>query len=491
MRTDRHVVLVWIGLLALLPLMAGGVVVGDEAALLSLARAWDALHITAHEFFLRAPYAFHQMPWFIIVYSTQRLVGFVTHMALVTESVISTQTVAAGLAACAITYAWLVGRQDQDRARAALVMLGFFFGGYGLFIAFMGEAPECYMALLMAARLFAAEPSMGRQRAIALGLIDGALIVFKIYSVIFVGLMLPLFWQRADRSQQIAYGATVFAVATVVVVSKFSVWNPPAAYIQDLNPSAPAMLSRFFQQLISPWTGLAFCMPFVLILFLMPHPMWRNLAVKSAAIAGCMAFFSLYVFFDGDHPGGRYVFPFLIVLVPEIAAGFMMLTVRWPKAAFVVPLLLLVFLPVGLIGLPFYPGENMRTWDPNVPTTERCMPEHPALFAWKMFMGHVTGTHHVPVCLRGRKRVLDPDEAAIPHTGPGRVAFILAGGVPHDYAGAGSPHRAMSVHLRKFLVRVHLDSVVLWNFLTLLPPIVLLAWSLIAAILIARGSVPP
>src|SRR5437870_2036121 len=83
--------------LLLIPFLSGGVVTGDEAQLLSLVHGFDA---SAQSFgdYARSPegwYLPHHILWFAILYASSHIAGLLHFNSLLTEAVISAQTIAA------------------------------------------------------------------------------------------------------------------------------------------------------------------------------------------------------------------------------------------------------------------------------------------------------------------------------------------------------------------------------------------------------------
>jgi hypothetical protein len=114
------------------------------------------------------------------------------------------------------------------------------------------------------------------------------------------------------------FATLMLALAAVTIW----LWNPGPLYsagLRNLNPAD--IVVRFVQQFFSPWTGLHFCLPVLLVLLWNQREKRKSLLGKSFALCGCAVFFSLNEFFNGDVAGGCYIFPFVIALLPDIAAA--------------------------------------------------------------------------------------------------------------------------------------------------------------------------
>src|SRR5437588_519698 len=118
----------WILALLLLPFLAGGVVVGDEAVLLQTVHGLQNSPLSFGDY-ARSPdgwYIPHHILWFALIYMTAHAADFLHVGRLMTEAVISCQTVAAGLASIALCYTFLLRRMGMGPSRSAWTVLGFF-----------------------------------------------------------------------------------------------------------------------------------------------------------------------------------------------------------------------------------------------------------------------------------------------------------------------------------------------------------------------------
>jgi hypothetical protein len=480
----------WLLVLILTPFLAGGVVVGDEALLLRWVHGLDQSSLSFADY-ARSPdgwYIPHHILWFGFLYLSAHIAALFHASPLLAEAMISCETVAAALAGIALCYTYLVRRQSRSPARAAWSVLAFFAGGYGVFTFCMGGMAESYMVLAMAARLFFADRDIEEAGARKLAIFDGILIALKAYSLIFVVLAWPL-W-GATHQVRLAYLKSFAVLMLMLIAVKIWLWNPGPLYyagLTSLNPQVVVL--RFVQQFVSPWTGLLFCLPVLAMLLWSQKARRASLLVKGFALCGCAGFFSLYEFFNGDVAGGRYIFPFVIVLLPDIAAAASRLLDRMPRIAFLLPAAIFAFLPVAALGFPFFSTGVVSSQGP-------CHPEHPVIYSWKLALAKINQSPDVEICFHEEKYTLSARDVASPRLGLWRVAYILEGGHSPEYRAATHDpaqlqHDAWGNRLVDRLRNAGLGSPDVWKALGLAPALLALWFSMLAAFRINRGPAAP
>ncbi|HET7086187.1 MAG TPA: hypothetical protein VFI23_15535 [Rhizomicrobium sp.] len=469
----------WLLGLLLVPFLAGGVVVGDEAVLLKSVHGLDSSSL-GFGAYARGPdgwYITHHVLWFGLIYLTVHALALLHAGNFFTEAVISCQTVIAGLGGVALCHRFLIRKQRLTPPRGLFTVLAFFVAGYGVYTFCMAGVVESYMTLVMAARLFFVEQEIEERDAWKLALLDILLVTLKIYSLIFLAAAWPFlrFSQNARRSYVLVFGPLLLALAGV----KLWLWNPfYAAAVGDISVSQS--LARFGAQFFSPWTGLLFCLPVLLVLPWTERSRWKALGFKILGLCGCAAFFSLYDFFNGDLAGGRYIFPFVVALLPEVAGAVSRLLDRRPRLAWLLPAAVLAFLPVAGLGYPFFPTGAVAPRGP-------CHPDHPVIWSWEMVAAKIENRAQVEICFHRQKYLLSPRDAASPHLGPWRVAYMLEGGhslsyraVAHD--SGQKQHDAWGALLAERLGRLGLGDPWLWRAMGSLPALLALWLSLWTAI---------
>jgi hypothetical protein len=466
---------VWLLLFLFIPFLAGGVTVGDEALLLMRVHSLDAsaLDFGAYARSAEGWYISHHILWFQLIYLTAHALALLHASALVTEAVISCQTVAAALSGVALCYAFLIRREGMTPLRSAFTVVAFFVAGYGVYTFCMAGFVESYMVLVMAGRLFFAERPIDSRDAAKLAILDILLVAMKAYSLIFLAATWPLL--RLSGQARRSYGLAFGGLLIVLAVVKLWLWNhTDASVMQDISFSQS--LPQIVEQFVSPWTGLFFCLPVLLTLFWHGREDRKALLFKGAGLLFCAALFSLYYFFDGDIAGGRYIFPFVIALLPEIARSVSRLLDARPRVAWLLPVAVLAFLPVAGLGMPFFPLGT-------IPSLGPCYPDHPAIWSWKVVAAKIADRPDAEVCFRKQRYRLSARDVASPHLGPWRVAYMLEGGhspayraVAHD--AAQKQHDAWGAALAGRLRRLGLGDPWLWRMLGLIPAIAVLWLSL-------------
>lgn len=478
----------WLLVIFLIPFFAGGVIVGDEVFLLRLVYGLDqssqsfANYVRSSEGW----YISHHVLWFGLLYATAHIGALLKATPLVLEALISCETVAAALAGIALCYIFLIRWQGLSPTRAGWIVLAFFAGGYGVFTFSMGGTVESYMVLAMSARLhWLGKPNSIRSSP-KLAIVDAVLVALKGYSVIFI--FLTWLFLRPQNQNRRAYFIPFVSLMICLGIVKLWLWNP--IYISVIKSiSVRDMFSHFWQQFLSPWTGLFFCLPVLLALFWTPKVNRVSVVGKIVALCGCAAFFSLYSFFNGDVPGGRYMFPFVIALLPEIAIGASRLLDRTPRAAWLLPLAIVAFLPVAALGFPFLPNGVL-------PSLGRCQPEHPVIYSWRILVAKINNSQRVEFCFHKEKYVLSARDVASPHLGLWRVAYLLDGGHSPAYRAythdkSQIQHDAWGARLSELLRGLGLGNSLFWKSVGLIPAILVLLLSVLAALRINRSAGTP
>lgn len=352
------------------------------------------------------------------------------------------------------------------------------FGGCGLFFL-TGNFVECGMALLVVLRLVtvrAAQP-IGRSRMAALVAIDCILIAIKPYSVVFCILTLPSFWP--DGKERARFLGT-YAFGLTLVLTPWMFMNGASGSVAVYS-SLPWSLSpvtigeRLVHSLLSPAFGVIWAFPALAFAAFSGKGCLRPLAVKGVALLSCLLIFCSLPFWHGQVAGNRYLFPFLLFLLPEISRGFLRLLRAQPKFAWVVPALTLAFgpsiefrntavmeysegtvlshrgdpslAPSGTVSQPdrslrsrIFSDELPLLYDPSF---------HPAIFAWRVTLGKWIGAKE----FRLANSLQDEVEmrAVYPMTAVSRVIFLLA---ERPKIGTDAIH---------VLEEAGLGSVVLWE----------------------------
>lgn len=316
----------------------------------------------------------------------------------------------------AIYIGWRVLRREGlDQALAGLTLAGVFAGSYAISVL-PSSGLGNIEALLICAQLLlgetAARSSNADQRSVGrtllLGLAGGYLVALRPYALPCVSVLAYLSHRNsADRKLFLVRWSAGFGSAVAIgFAAKFALAIPFISYGPLMFPSPGS--KAFFTVYLGRWVaaffsfsyGIFLTAPFLVFAF------WArssDLWLKSLAIMLVLAATLLFPFWAGESgiAGNRYIFAYLLILLPEVGRGFKIVAGRHPRIALVVPLLVLVFLPcmafrhnvtfdyaVGQPGQPFlshpaigYPvsrgaritNQKMPIWNPLF---------HPAVFGW-------------------------------------------------------------------------------------------------------------
>lgn len=473
--------------LLLTPFLFGGVMSGDGNEMLELSYRFDNSGLSFHDF-VSGPhggYAFHHVLWFGLTYVTLKVIGIFGAARFLNQVGVSAEQILVALAGVVLCHVYLVRRQKIAPPISAAVLLATFVGSYGIFVITMGGTVESWMIPVMAARLFCFEGPATRPKALGLAVADLLLFAFKAYSAVFIVILFPLFWRRAPRDARLTYIAVLGVLVLAFVLFKLWIWNPMPEYFEPQN--LPDFVWRLAQQIVSPWTGLPICMPVLLVLFWTAPAQRTALYFKLASLLGVMLFFSCYWFFDGGIPGGRYVFPYVLVLLPEIGEAAARLLNRHPRAIWLLPAIVAFFLPTAALSLPYFPKSKIVSTGP-------CTQLNPGLYAWRLMAKKAAGDHDVAICYLNDGYTMDIRDATSPRTAPLRVAYILSGGHSLSYLatihdnGEQQQHDGWASMLSARLSKLGLGSPLLWVFLGLLPAFAAICLAIVLAWRISRQS---
>jgi hypothetical protein len=171
-------------------------------------------------------------------------------------------------------------------------------------------------------------------------------------------------------------------------------------------------------------------------------------------------------------------------LLPEIGGAVSRFLDWQPRAAWLLPVAVLTFLPTAMYGFPFFPSGA-------VPSQGPCIPVHPGIYSWKIAIAKATDQPQVDICFHQQRYVIDTRDVASPHLGPWRIAYLLEGGHSGSYRKTSHDavqrqHDVQGDRLAGQLKSMGLGSPGLWRGLCLVPGILLVLLSLIAAMKINR-----
>jgi len=208
---------------------------------------------------------------------------------------------------------------------------------------------------------------------------------------------------------------------------------------------------------------------------------------KVLGIVGCTAVFAFYDFFNGDVAGGRYVFPFCVALLPELAVAARRLLNRAAAVSFLLPVAIIAFCPVALFSVPFFQNGAFAS-------SGACTPAHPVVASWTVTLAKIAGQSQVEVCYHNQRYQMRPRDAASPRLGLWRLAYLQQGGhspqyrrIAHDEIQA--QHNVLATRLVVSLYHAGLGNPLIWQLLGLVPAIGAIFLAFWSAVRISRYSV--
>jgi hypothetical protein len=384
---------------------------------------------------------------------------------------------------------WHLRKRDYDWSVALLATAGIllassavsFFGGGIL------ECQMCFYAMVLMAALD--RPGAVTRRRMAVILPCTSLLIFcKAYSVLF---LLPLALLMTGRLRLVYLGwiaaMPVLWGMVLQIVGDGASGGMLAFYLNNLTNGASltAMGFRFVELVFSPAYGLVWCFPLLLMAALVPAQGRRNLLIKVSGLFLVSMALCIFDFWHGygASAGPRYIVPFLLLFLPEVACGFKALLSRWRWAGLLVPVLTLLFLPSIE-----YRNSLMYRWAEDPVAPGRCGAVacerpgivgwgygdpllHPGIFGWRVVMARIEGAEdfrpsfQVPLYLHTR--------AIFPMTGVSRVVYAL------ERRGLASDPSSRKI--TDALAKAKLDSLMLWMLIRALIVAAVLVSLLIAA----------
>ena len=352
--------------------------------------------------------------------------------------------------------------------------------GIGLFTGGFSECLMCLLVAIICVQLDKARPLSARDQTL-LATAGICLLACKLYAAPFV---LTLMLLLKSRRQQLVYG-TLFVIAPflwLAAQSEVRASAPTGMMTFYLHLMAglgfSSILSRVVAFLFSASYGVLPCFPLILIAMFCGRAHHSTLLIKIAAVSTVSAILLCFPFWAG--PGGlggpRYIVPFLIIFIPEVAAGLE--TIRNnPRTGFVpliVPIVALLFLPCleyrnSLITR--YAGSestiNLFT-DPQI---------HPAFMAWAVV--NAKAAHRSTVVLSPLVDEATPVQDIFPMSALSRVIYVLK--------LKRSSNKEVET-IRTLLIQSGLNHIALWELLRALLIALFLSTIATSAVAFAWGN---
>lgn len=429
-------------------MLSDGYLGGDEGVVHAVVRLFhNDQGMSPATFFATArdanTYLQHHLFWSLIQIAVTSVLAVVTDFLDITFSeelhnwLLAYPLALAALVSLPVSYRVLrrLGRPPE----LALLCIGLFFFGGSVIGLLTGGFIECYMLFAVAMRMLLLTPRPGEQvPGVLLALVDFTLIAAKSYSLIFLLALLPGTFARLGRKERTVYLVIVLSACVLWFLAKSSipvgergpVWT---VYKSALSPglSVGLWLTHVGWAVFSFSFGLLWTTPVVLLLFgHARRAIGSENIQKLLGIAGLMFVFTLYPFWHGatGMPGQRYVLPFLLVLLPEMASGLRFLIERSKWMLVGVFACIVLFLPAVDFRntlTELYASKSAQTapiirfGNENFPMLDWSF--HPGVFAWRVVLAKWNKNAAMSSALYGGPS-LDPAEIA-PMTGISRVIF--------------------------------------------------------------------
>lgn len=434
-------------ILVLMPLLtARGRVGGDELEVFGQLNHFYSTGLSLWGYFESKPVSWlaHRLYWFLQQYAVVSVVNFGTHLAGVPDNPFFQQYAVsysqslfawAGMLLCG-WYAVLRLKLSYSQACMAVAMV--WLTGYGI-LFLIGNYIETTMLFLVACRLFLfRENTDGRSHPlVVLGLVavDFLLFAIKPYSIIFTALTLPLAL-RSEPSRMRFVVRYAFGMLALIILWELVIFIVANNYGYNSFPwdrTPTAILERFFHSVFSFTFGLAWSFPALWFLLSGWRDNGRPLAFKLAALLALQLFFCTLPFWHGGMAGGRYLFPFLLFLLPEIVHSFQGIAKRLPSTNLLVVLACLLTLPTidyrNTNSSEYYNQTVIRGVSPEdqlfladtYPLYDYSL--HPVVFAWRVVYAKVSGEATVKVSESVPAAM--PIDAIYPMTGLSRIIYLL------------------------------------------------------------------
>jgi len=476
---------------ALLFLLSRGTTGGDEATGATFAQLWWQGGWSAVTSQMEMDWVAHRFFWCLQKTVWNGLLiclPWVTASATLHDAFLAVDGVFFMLATLAVAI-WHLRQRAHGWPIAVLAPVGVLLASSAISF-FGGGILECQMCLYAVVIMAAFDrPGEMTWRRMAVILPFTSLMIFcKAYSVLF---LLPLSLLMTGRFR-FAYLAWIAAMpvlwgAVLQMVGGGASGGMLAFYLNNLTngASGTAMFFRLTEMFFSPAYGLVWCFPFLLLAVLVPAQGRRILSVKALGLLMVSMALCIFDFWHGygASAGPRYIVPFLLFFLPEVARGFQVLLARWRWAGILVPLLTLLFLPSIE-----YRNSLMYRWAEDAAAPGRCGTVtcerpgivgwgygdpllHPGVFSWRVVMARAGGARNfrpsqqVPLYLH--------TSALFPMTGISRVIYALE---RRDGVSDVASRKIVAL-----LAKANLDVPVLWIAIRALMAAALLAVLTIAA----------
>lgn len=441
--------LTWNTLLIGIPLFLAfifsyGRLASDHAVIFNLAEQYILLENSLYDFLLANEnwYARHHNLWFLlqtlVIYTTNAITG--ADIGFFAEIVSSAGLSYAFLLTLLFALKFLKHSLQINSSLALATVIVVFLGSYGIsFVS--GGFIECILSLLIVVRLNIMQSLIRSEFRpfLILCIIDFALISFKLYSIFFIIACMPLTLSlKLHTRKQIFIYLVILSFTFLLQILIRNLGEDPTSNLLSNSFNLNAYITSIFNYFFSFSFGIIFTLPTIFLLYIsykQHNKLRRGIFVKTLAVLTIVFFTSLFDFWHGAGgiAGARYIFPYLLVFLPEIALGLKTSIEKWKYAPFLVPLLVILFVPVleyrntssNAYALKNF--DNLQV-DHNQLFTHKSYPHydptfHPAVFAWKIVIAKLS--HQKEIKASSETDLLLSTRSIYPSSAILRFAFSL------------------------------------------------------------------
>jgi hypothetical protein len=458
-------------ILLLAVLLSRGTTGGDEGAAIGFAQSLEAGHALSR--IQAVNYLGHRLFWVIEKLLLNRFYSAVLPTALASNGVVhSALMVIDGslfMCLCAVVGLRQLRTRGYDFAAASVATGAILISSSALSLFTGGfiECQMCFYVVLIVGALNA--QSLTRSQFALLLAASAFLVLCKPYSFLF---LLPLTFVIGDKRKRIAYAAIVTAVTGLWTLVVFLVGNSGSGtadlYENWVSVGSPGIfairLMRFF---FSAPFGILWSFPLLGFAAIAWRTERRTLTIKLIATLLLSGFLAMFPFWHGAGglAGPRYIVPFLLIFLPEVARGITIARRYWRWSSLLVPLLALFFLPtIDYRNTLFSRWAEASAAEFGWPYADPNM--QPGIFAWRIVAARLRGDTSFEPSVELPYRV--PIKNIFPMTGISRVIYLL------DYKGWHPHSEQQSVD--SWLVAHDMGNSSEWRILRALMIAVLLMW---------------
>lgn len=325
------------------------------------------------------------------------------------------------------------------KSNICLLSILFIFFGSNIIGLFTGGFIECFIIFSLCIReFFQARLCNNKNLIIFIALIDSLIIFAKSYSIIVIFFLILINFKSIKINEKIKY-ISLLLFSNIIWIYITRIIIP----IDDNGPLWISLISKslsfreWFENIISAFFsfgfGIFFTAPFLLFLF-NRNIFKSQLALKIIGIIALEMYLCIYPFWTGAQglPGQRYILPFLIIFLPEVASSVNLLMSRKSKLLYIIPICLILFFPA----LDYrnslsdtYANQTIandvnekNNFILNFPAYDLTF--HPGIFAWRILASNTLDDQYLKAA-SSRELIFNPNKI-FPMSSISRIIFLLS-----------------------------------------------------------------